>query len=87
MCALANLGGSIGANIYLEKEAPRYPLGFGFSLGVLVSGIIAALLNRHILLKINAARDKIPLSSIRIQYTEQQLLELGDLSPLYRYVV
>ncbi|KAI5356533.1 putative major facilitator superfamily, MFS transporter superfamily [Septoria linicola] len=87
MSGLANLGGSIGANLYLEEEAPRYPLGFGFSLGVLCAGVVAAMTLKYQLEKINRQRDTMSAEHVRELYTEQQLLELGDKSPLYRYVI
>ncbi|CAK4033748.1 mfs nicotinic acid transporter [Lecanosticta acicola] len=31
-------GGSIGSNIYLDSQAPVYPLGFGFSVGCTILG-------------------------------------------------
>ncbi len=86
MSTIANFCGAIGANIYLEKQAPRYPLGFGFSLGVLLGGVSAALALKYFLEKENAKRDLISLEQVKQQYSEQQLLEMGDKSPLYRYV-
>lgn len=39
-------GGPIGSNIYLTNEAPYYPLGFGFSIGISILGaIVPALIN------------------------------------------
>lgn len=84
---LANLGGAIGSNIYLEREEPRYWLGFGFSLGVLISASLAILFMKAHLTKINKQRDKLSPEDIRAQYSEDQLLNMGDRSPLYRYVV
>lgn len=83
---LANFGGAIGANIYLEKQAPKYPLGFGFSLAVLLTGIISALALKWSLERENAKRDRTPPDQVKQLYTEQELLEMGDRSPLYRYV-
>lgn len=84
--SIANFGGMIGSNIYLEKQAPKYPLGFGFSLAILLSGIIAALTLKWVLERENAKRDRTPPEQVKQMYTEQQLLEMGDRSPLYRYV-
>lgn len=84
---MANLGGSIGANIYLQEQAPRYPLGFGFSLGVLVAGISSALIMRALLQKENSKREQMDPQNVKEIYSEQQLLDMGDNSPLYRYVI
>ena len=83
---LANFGGAIGANIFLARQAPKYQLGFGFSLGVLISGILAALTLKWACERENAKRDRMSPEQVKQLYTEQQLLEMGDRSPLYRYV-
>lgn len=87
MTTIANFGGAIGANIYLAKQAPRYELGFGFSLAVLLTGILSALILKTVLQRTNAQRDRMSVEEIKEQFTEQQLLEMGDRSPLYRYVI
>lgn len=87
VCCLANLGGSIGSNIYIQQQAPRYWLGFGFSLGVLAAAVAAAFTLRVGLVRINAKRDQMNVEDIQAMYSEEQLRAMGDASPLYRYVV
>lgn len=76
-----------GSNIFLAAQAPRYPLGYGLSLALVVNAILACLLMRGILLHINKKRDEMPESEIRAKYTEEELVNLGDRSPLFRYVI
>lgn len=87
MSTAANLGGSIGANIFLEQQAPRYALGFGFSLGTLLAGIVAAIVMRQVLMKRNSYRERMDVKLVKDTYSQEELWHLGDRSPLYRYVI
>jgi hypothetical protein len=61
------------------------------SLGVRVAGILAAFILRKAYQRENGKRDELLAAEgeegVRARYTEQELLELGDLSPFYRYTV
>ena len=84
---LGNLGGAIGSNIYLAKQAPHYWLGYGFSLGIIVAAIVCGFLLRHLLQKENEKRELLSEDEVRAKYTERELLEMGDRSPLFRYTI
>ncbi|KAF2100891.1 putative MFS nicotinic acid transporter Tna1 [Rhizodiscina lignyota] len=85
--SLGNLGGAVGTNIYLEKEAPEYWLGFGFSLGILLCASAVAMALRVALQRINAKRDAMSAEEIHSRYTREELWEMGDASPLFRYTL
>lgn len=55
-------------------------------LGMVIAGIIAAVVLRTSYGKINARRDGKSEQEIREKYSEEDLLIMGDKSPLYRYV-
>ena len=82
-----NLGGAVGSNIFLASQAPRYPLGYGMCLGMNLAAIAAAVVLRFAYMSINKRRDKKDPVVIREKYSEEELLMMGDKSPLYRYVV
>jgi MFS family permease len=84
---LANLGGMVGSNIYIAKEAPNYWTGYGVSLSVLVAAIVAAIVLRIYLKKENNKRDRMSLEEIHTKYTPEQLQDMGDKSPLFRYTL
>ncbi|CAG8903779.1 unnamed protein product [Penicillium egyptiacum] len=42
MISIGNCGGLVGSFIYLEREAPKYPTGFGNSFAFAVAGIVAS---------------------------------------------
>ena len=87
LISIGNLGGAVGSNIYLAKEEPRYWLGYGFSIGILTAAICATFILRIAYLKANKDRDQMSEAEVRSKHTPEELLDLGDKSPLYRYVV
>lgn len=85
---IGQFGGIIGSNIYLSRERPFYRTGFGVSMGfVTVCGIITTNVMRFALSRINKNRDRMTEEEIRASYTDEQLRELGDKSPLFRYAL
>ncbi|KAI0188257.1 major facilitator superfamily domain-containing protein [Astrocystis sublimbata] len=86
MISIAQLSGILGSNIFLAREAPLYPTGFGICITLLVSfGIIWPGIYWGILKKINAQRAAMSRVDIAARYTEEELADMGDLSPLFRY--
>lgn len=81
---LGQLGGVIGSNIYLTKEKPFYRTGFSVCLAFCVIGLVASVLLRIALARENARRERIPIEHIREKYTQEELTDLGDKSPLFR---
>ncbi|KAI1776122.1 major facilitator superfamily domain-containing protein [Hypoxylon cercidicola] len=81
-------GGSIGSNIYLASEAPTYPLGFGFSVGATVLGaMIPAAIHWWLMRRENAKRDRMDLAEVQERYTQAELSEMGENSPLFRFTL
>ncbi|EFR05258.1 high-affinity nicotinic acid transporter [Nannizzia gypsea CBS 118893] len=91
LISIGNWGGIAGSNIYFAKEKPRYPTGFGVSLAICGIAIITAIFLRVEFKKVNDQRDKLIAEqgeeTIRARYTQQQLLDMGDLSPFFRYTI
>lgn len=84
--SLTSTGGAIGSNIFLANQKPHYWLGYGFCIGIQVVAIISTFILRATYLRINKQRDAMDVNDIKARYTEQELMEMGDRSPLYRYV-
>jgi len=82
-----NLGGIVGSNIFLERKAPHYWSGYGVCLAVVLAAIVSVLVLRWRYKKDNTARDKMTLAEIRAKYTDDELVRLGDASPLWRYTL
>lgn len=87
LISMGNLGGAIGSNIFLQKQAPHYWLGYGMGLGMVTSAIVSTFVLKTVYVRINKKRDVVAEEEVRSRYGEDELLMLGDRSPLYRYVV
>ncbi|KAL6228892.1 hypothetical protein BDW75DRAFT_235594 [Aspergillus navahoensis] len=84
---MGNTGGITGSYIYLDREAPTYPTGFGLSLAFGVSALVVALVLEGSFWFANRGRKRMGEIEIREVYTDEQLLAMGDRSPLFRYML
>lgn len=87
MIGLSNCGGIIGSFIFLGDEKPRYQTGWGTCLGFIIGGILSASTLETVYKIKNKRRDANPESEVRTKYTDQELLRMGDRSPLFRYTL
>ncbi|KAH6693576.1 high-affinity nicotinic acid transporter [Plectosphaerella plurivora] len=87
LICMGNVGGLIGSYIYLEKEAPRYPTGFGTSFGFASAGIVAACALEFCLLRLNKKKALLNESEIREKYTDDELDRMDEKSPLFKYAL
>ncbi|KAL4884123.1 major facilitator superfamily domain-containing protein [Aspergillus karnatakaensis] len=86
MMSISQLGGVMGSNIFLAKESPTYPVGFGICLSMLmIFGVIWPVIYYFILRRINSKRAAVPVEEVMAKFTVEELTELGDESPLFRY--
>lgn len=84
---LGNLGGIAASHIFIKKEAPHYWTGYGVSFAILAVSISSAVALRVLLSRENKRRDKMTTEEVHAKYTPQQLADLGDKSPLFRYTL
>ncbi|KAI0191642.1 major facilitator superfamily transporter [Astrocystis sublimbata] len=87
LVAAGNVGGLIGSYIYIAEERPRYPTGYGTSLGFTVAGLLAVLALEAVLVAANRRNAKLTEVDVRQKYSDEQLEKLGDRSPLFRYAL
>lgn len=91
LISVGNLGGIAGSNVYLSREAPKYHTGFGVCLAISCCAIIAAITLRLAIQRVNRKRmtylDEHGEDEIRSRYTEQELLDMGDRSPFFKYTL
>ena len=80
-----NLGGAVASNIYRASDAPYYKLGHGIALGMCCIGVVTGLI---LLLGYNVSnKRKIKQwkSGKYNDYSMEELSQLGDKSPLFKY--
>jgi len=91
LISVGNMGGIMGSNIYLAREAPKYQTGFSASLAMCCLAILMTLVLRWAYAKENRKRDELIAEhgeeAIRARYSDEELLLLGDKSPFYRYTL
>ena len=87
MTGVGNMGGIAGSFIFVEKEAPKYPTGFGASLGFAAAGVVAALVLELLLWSHNGEDAKLSEAEVRARFSEDELDRMGDKSPLFRYTL
>lgn len=87
MICIGNLGGLPGSFIFLQRESPQYPTGFGTSLAFGGAGLVSALLLEYFYWSHNKKWEKVPEEEIRAKYSDEELDRLGNKSPLFRYAL
>jgi len=83
LIGVGNLGGVYASNWYRPQDAPKYLLGHGMEIMVVVFGFIAVNVLRFSYRKINKARESQQEAATNM--TEEELSAMGDRSPTFRY--
>jgi hypothetical protein len=85
------MGAIAGSNLYLAREAPKYPTGYGACMAFTGAGALMACFLRYAYGNANKKKDRLIAElgeeGIRAKYTEQELLDMGDRSPFFRYAL
>lgn len=84
---VAGLGAFLGSFMYYDADAPAYYTGFGISLALAVTGFIVTLVLEYSYVLGNKKKAKMNVDEIRAKYSRQELLEMGDKSPLFKYIL
>ncbi|KAJ5387966.1 hypothetical protein N7509_010507 [Penicillium cosmopolitanum] len=85
---LGSVGGEKSPGLANISQAPTYPLGFGFSVGATVLGaMIPATIHWYLMRKENKRRDGLNIAEVERTYTTEELGEMGEDSPLFRFVL
>lgn len=87
MISAGNCGGLVGSFIYLEREAPKYPTGFGSSFAFAAAGMVASLVLETRFWFVNRRNGKISREEVYQRYTPEELQVMGDRSPLFKYIL
>lgn len=87
LISLSSIGGIFASYIYKEDEAPGYPTGFGTSLAFAAAGFVAVIVLDVAYDRINKRRDMMVEEEIREKYSDEELADMGDRSPIFRYTL
>ncbi|KAK7687705.1 hypothetical protein QCA50_008921 [Cerrena zonata] len=86
---LGNLAGAIASNTYRSQDAPRYVIGHGIALMFVGIGLIVVPVAATLYIRINAKREA-ELRNMEengIRLTADEVRELGDRAPDFRYIL
>ncbi|KAL3457531.1 major facilitator superfamily domain-containing protein [Aspergillus heterothallicus] len=87
MISVGNMGGLVGSFIYLEREAPKYPTGFGSSFAFAAAGMVASLVLEARFWYVNRRNERMGRESVYQMYSDEELQLMGDRSPLFKYTL
>lgn len=79
-----NIGGIIAVFAFLKKDAPKYIPGYSISIAFVILSGLACLVYAIGCWSANKHRDRTAAES---SLTEDEKMELGDMSPDYRYLL
>ncbi|GKZ26503.1 hypothetical protein AbraIFM66951_002584 [Aspergillus brasiliensis] len=83
---LGNFAGAMASHFYRTRDSPQYIMGHALELAFGILGVVAIVITRFAYVRINRQRvDR--LVELRPEYTAQELGEMGDKSPTFRYML
>lgn len=85
LIGIGNLAGVYASNWYRSQDAPKYLLGHGMEIMVICFGLTSVNFLRWKYRTINKARELQHEAASSI--TEEELAELGDRAPTFRYQI
>ncbi|KAF7537490.1 hypothetical protein G7054_g3680 [Neopestalotiopsis clavispora] len=83
--ATGNIGGIIGSYMFFDSESPSYFTGYGLAIAFGVTGMLVSFVLEASYIYSNKKRAKLSELDIRSKYSEDELIRMGDRSPLFRY--
>ncbi|KAL2870226.1 putative MFS transporter [Aspergillus lucknowensis] len=84
---IGNVGGVVGSYMYIESEKPKYYTGFGLSCALGASALIVVLVLEASFMWGNKRKARMDESEVRALYSDDDLLGMGDRSPLFKYTL
>ncbi|KAJ4413504.1 hypothetical protein N0V82_008491 [Gnomoniopsis sp. IMI 355080] len=84
---ILNMGGIPGSFIFFDADAPAYNTGFGLSLALVLTSCIVALVLEFSFVLENRRRAQMDANEIRAKYSHEELLQMGNKSPLFKHIL
>lgn len=86
MIMVGNLSGFVGSYIYIDTQAPTYPTGYGTSLAIVGCAILSCLTLEYVYWTKNKRNGQWTEEEVLAKYTPQELQDMGDRSPFFKFV-
>ncbi|KAL5362166.1 MFS general substrate transporter [Aspergillus floccosus] len=83
---IGNFAGAMSSNFYREQDSPQFVLGHSLELGFAVAALIAAVILRIVYTRINKTREEQVVQN-SVTFTPQEMDEMGDRCPHFRYML
>ncbi|KAH8689838.1 high-affinity nicotinic acid transporter [Talaromyces proteolyticus] len=80
-----NLGGAMVSNFYRSQDSPKFLLGHGLSLMLVLIGLVAVVILRLGYQHCNRKRDELGYTQGTL--SPEEIESLGDKAPTYRYIL
>ena len=83
LVGIGNMSGPMGSNFYREQDAPQYFLGHGLELMMVTLGLISTTSLIICYKRINKKRESLLAEGVDL--SEEELSDMGDRAPTFRY--
>ena len=83
--AFGNMGSTFATNYFRAQDAPQYKLGYGMSIMFVGLGMISLLFINFRYYTINRKNKRDLAAGVFDNFTEKELLEMGDKNPYFVY--
>lgn len=84
---ILNMGGIPGSFIFFDADAPAYNTGFGLSLALVLTSCIVTLVLEFSFVVENRKRAQMDVDEVTAKYSPEELLQMGNKSPLFKYIL
>ncbi|KAK5175408.1 uncharacterized protein LTR77_000547 [Saxophila tyrrhenica] len=84
---IGNIGGIMGSYMFFDSDAPAYNTGFGLSMAFAITGLTCAVVAELAYKRANSKKARVSEEEVRAQYTNDQLVAMGEKNPLFRFTL
>jgi len=87
LVGIGGMCGMISSNVFRARDAPHYGFGLLINIGLLALGIVVVLINGFFLMTANKNKQRMIDSGEATKYSVQELGDLGDRNPYFKYTI
>jgi hypothetical protein len=79
--------GMISSNVFPSTEAPRFRKGVLINIGLCAAGVLFTIINAFLLRLANKRKAQAIASGQAAKLTDEELADLGDRNPWFKYTI